>query len=135
MRGRFLEECGVGSDVMQDLLKTLSESFDERCRISRSLNRQGAHAQSLLEWGRTYLEDYFIKLPSSMHRWLASELDECDSRRGAKINLVGPRGGAKIDNWYSRLCITLRRARHRTLHLGCLGYAATGARAPEKHSG
>ena len=30
-----------------------------------------------------------------MHRWLAHELDELQSCRGKKINVIGPRGGAK----------------------------------------
>jgi predicted phage terminase large subunit-like protein len=30
-----------------------------------------------------------------MHRWLAAELEGCQLERGAKINVVGPRGGAK----------------------------------------
>ncbi len=95
VRSQLLEDSGVASDVISDLLEVLSESFDERCRNTQSLNPQDVCKQSLLEWGHTYLKDYFTKLPSTMHEWLASQLDELDRRRGAKINLVGPRGGAK----------------------------------------
>ena len=30
-----------------------------------------------------------------MHRWLAEQLDEMQLARGRKLNVVGPRGGAK----------------------------------------
>lgn len=49
----------------------------------------------LLEWASAMLGDHFTKPPSAMHRWLAERLDAMRSRRGMKINVIGPRGSAK----------------------------------------
>jgi predicted phage terminase large subunit-like protein len=48
-----------------------------------------------LSWSRRYLPHYFKKPPSELHRWLAHEIHEARKHRGAKINVLGPRGGAK----------------------------------------
>ncbi len=47
-----------------------------------------------LAWGRQYLAAHFAKPSSSMHEWLNQELADFQ-RRGRKLNLIGPRGGAK----------------------------------------
>lgn len=57
--------------------------------------RQRYDTFDLLAWGRLLLADHFTAPPSDMHRWLAAELDGLDRRRGSKLNVVGPRGGAK----------------------------------------
>lgn len=49
----------------------------------------------LLAWGRRYLPHYFTREPSAMHRYLNACLGEAEQARGAKLNVVGPRGGAK----------------------------------------
>lgn len=49
----------------------------------------------LLGWGRHYLPHHFVHPPSIMHLELARLLDEADAARGLKLNVVGPRGGAK----------------------------------------
>ena len=49
----------------------------------------------LLAWGRKYLPHYFTREPSAMHRWLAEQLAAAEQTRGMKLNVVGPRGGAK----------------------------------------
>lgn len=49
----------------------------------------------LLDWARTYLPEHVRLAPSRMHRWLAEQLDEMQANRGRKLNVVGPRGGAK----------------------------------------
>lgn len=49
----------------------------------------------LIAWGQTYLPNHFAKRPSSLHRWLATELDAMRDCRGARVNVVGPRGAAK----------------------------------------
>lgn len=51
--------------------------------------------ESLLDWGRRFLPRHFAKPPSAMHRWLAERLDAMADRRGARVNLIGPRGSAK----------------------------------------
>lgn len=52
-------------------------------------------AGDLLAWGRALLPNHFCLPPSRMHRWLAAKLDSLSAQRGRKINLLGPRGGAK----------------------------------------
>jgi predicted phage terminase large subunit-like protein len=41
------------------------------------------------------LPEHFTLPPSAMHRWLADRLDRMSRRRGTKLNVLGPRGGAK----------------------------------------
>ena len=48
-----------------------------------------------LAWGREFLAAHFAKPASRMHEWLSQELAALQSERGHKINLIGPRGGAK----------------------------------------
>lgn len=48
-----------------------------------------------LAWGREFLAAHFAKPASRMHEWLSQELAALQSERGRKINLIGPRGGAK----------------------------------------
>lgn len=52
-------------------------------------------ALGLLEWGRLYLPGHFRLPPSAMHVWLAERLDAMRQSRGARLNVIGPRGGAK----------------------------------------
>jgi predicted phage terminase large subunit-like protein len=49
----------------------------------------------LLSWGRRYLPHYFKSPPSKMHRWMAERFEAAERERGARLNIVGPRGGAK----------------------------------------
>lgn len=50
---------------------------------------------SLLRWARRYLPAHFRLEPSGMHLWLESQLDAMPACRGSKVNVIGPRGGAK----------------------------------------
>jgi predicted phage terminase large subunit-like protein len=50
---------------------------------------------TLLDWARHYLPMHFTRQPSAMHRWLATHLDGMAGRRGTRLNVLGPRGGAK----------------------------------------
>lgn len=52
-------------------------------------------ALGLLEWGQRFLPQHFFLPPSSMHRWLAERLAPLANERGAKLNALGPRLGAK----------------------------------------
>lgn len=63
-------------------------------RASRALAVNG-RALSLLDWGRRYLPNHFRRPPSKMHLWLAERLGELRTSRGVKLNVLGPRGGAK----------------------------------------
>ncbi len=49
----------------------------------------------LLAWGRKYLPEHFTRPASGMHDWLAGWFDRMAERRGMKLNVLGPRGGAK----------------------------------------
>ncbi len=54
----------------------------------------------LLGWGRRLLPEHFRLPPSRMHLWLAAQCDRLRrerklGERGAKVNVLGPRGGAK----------------------------------------
>jgi len=74
----------VLDELAQQLVKRIVALTEEACR-----------RQSLLAWGGLFLEAYFRLPPSGMHRWLGVELDRLDSTRGAKLNVLGPRGSAK----------------------------------------
>ncbi len=64
--------------------------------------------RDLLAWGRYYLPKHFRKAPSKMHVWLGGQLDMLHHERGTKINVIGPRGGAK--STIGTLCYVLRAA-------------------------
>lgn len=49
----------------------------------------------LLDWGRRFLPHYFCSSASALHLRLETAFAACDERRGLKLNVVGPRGGAK----------------------------------------
>jgi len=71
----------------------------------------GAARFDLLAWGRRYLAEHFAQPPSALHRWLAERCDEMAVSRGLKINILGPRGGAKstIGTLAFPLCAALER--------------------------
>ncbi|MCE9604578.1 MAG: hypothetical protein K8U03_06690 [Planctomycetia bacterium] len=66
----------------------------------------------LLAWGRRYLPHYFTREPSIMHRTLTTRLAEAERTRGVKLNVIGPRGGAKSTvgtlAWVLRSIVTER---------------------------
>jgi predicted phage terminase large subunit-like protein len=63
--------------------------------VARRVRCESRDHLPLLDWGRRYLPHYFQKAPSGMHRWLADRCDAITTERGAKLNVIGPRGGAK----------------------------------------
>lgn len=64
--------------------------------------------EGTLAWGRRYLPNYFRRAPSAMHLWLGEQLDRLNETRGSKLNVIGPRGGAK--STIGTLCYLLRAA-------------------------
>lgn len=62
----------------------------------------------LLAWAKRYLPQHFQRPPSIMHRWMAGEIDAAEKSRGAKLNVLGPRGGAK--STVGTLALPLRSA-------------------------
>ncbi len=92
-----------------------------RARISAKLAKQlrvliGKNSQQdidigsmkTLAWGRHFLASHFRKDPSQMHVWLGKQLDHFRDQRGQKVNVIGPRGGAK--STIGTLCYVLRAA-------------------------
>ena len=75
----------------------LRDVLEEIARAHGAARRResGRAAEDLLAWGRRYLPEHFTRPSSLMHRWLAARLAEMDRTRGIKVNLLGPRGGAK----------------------------------------
>lgn len=83
-----LDRCGLPTAVWAQLAGGLAADLDRRaCRTQRP--------ESLLDWGRHYLAAHFRRQPSTMHAWLAEQFDAMRHARGTKLNVIGPRGGAK----------------------------------------
>ncbi len=70
-------------------------SSELRCKLDRLDRLETAPPEGLLDWGRAYLPTHFRRAPSKMHAWLAEQLDGLAATRGYKLNVIGPRGGAK----------------------------------------
>lgn len=87
------------SELLPEQLGRLLKAFrDEFARGHGRRRRQQAavcEERSLLPWAQYFLADHFAKPPSAMHRWLALQLDRAVRRRGTRLNVLGPRGGAK----------------------------------------
>ena len=83
-------------------------------RIRETRRQHDVAHFSLLDWSRHYLPHHFRLPPSTMHRWLASQLDNAKQSRGTKLNLVGPRGSAK--STVATLAYALRSALEGTEH-------------------
>jgi predicted phage terminase large subunit-like protein len=79
--------------------------------LARAIARRASEAYTkmpLSTWGRLMLPAYFRLPPSGMHLWLGEQLDAMDSLRGARLNVLGPRGGAK--STVGTLCYVLKCA-------------------------
>jgi predicted phage terminase large subunit-like protein len=63
--------------------------------FARRIHSTQSTCDSLLDWGRRYLAAHFRRQPSGMHVWLGERLDAMTVERGAKLNVIGPRGAAK----------------------------------------
>jgi predicted phage terminase large subunit-like protein len=84
------------------------DKFAPRHGQARRLARRGNYGLDLLGWGAKYLPDHFRRPPSNLHRWLAEQLDAAHFQRGTKLNVLGPRGGAK--STIGSLALPLRAA-------------------------
>jgi predicted phage terminase large subunit-like protein len=84
------------------------DSFARCHGQARRAARNADNSLDLLAWGQRYLPEHFSRPPSNMHRWLAEQLDAAHSARGTKINVLGPRGGAK--STIGTLALPLRAA-------------------------
>ena len=98
---RMTETTGLYVSMFRDKLARL---HGQARRLAR--RRQGD--LDLLAWGRKYLPDHCRRPPSTMHRWMAEQFDAAWTARGMKVNVLGPRGGAK--STIGALCLPLRAA-------------------------
>ena len=91
------------SESKQDILKVLggrqSNAMSPAAAIGAAFEaavpRRRRRPLDLLSWGGRYLPHYFKSPPSQMHRWMAERFAAAERERGARLNIVGPRGGAK----------------------------------------
>ncbi len=77
-------------------------------RRQQLLEDRGTHYLGTVEWGRRFLPDHFCRKPSQMHVWLNERLKDYHRKRGTRINVIGPRGGAK--STIGAMCYVLRAA-------------------------
>lgn len=80
---------------LADSLAQFRRRLAEEHGRARRLVAARAGPLRLLDWAQHYLARHFAKPPSRMHRWLGARLDAMAHTRGVKLNLLGPRGGAK----------------------------------------
>lgn len=88
-------ENGLQGDWVRQLTRVFCQELAARHGRVRRLAAARQNGSGLLDWGRRYLPDHFLRPPSKMHRWLGSRLDGLWQSRGSKLNVLGPRGGAK----------------------------------------
>ena len=77
------------------LLKAFRDELARRHGVARRLAAARAGPLALLAWGRRNLPEHFARPSSKMHLWLGARLDAMARSRGVKLNVLGPRGGAK----------------------------------------
>jgi predicted phage terminase large subunit-like protein len=90
-----LVECGLSPEKACQAARTVREQMALRHGRARRLQAARNGGPGLLDWAGKYLPDHFTRPASTMHRWLARQLDLMWHRRGTRLNLLGPRGGAK----------------------------------------
>lgn len=77
------------------VLKVFCDRLARAHGQSRRLVAARPGQERLLQWGRKYLPHHFTRPDSLLHRWLGEYLDKMARSRGMKLNVLGPRGGAK----------------------------------------
>lgn len=91
----LLADCPLKPEQLGGIVTTLRNELARRHGHARRVLSGRNGAPDLLAWGRRYLPDHFTRLPSDMHRWLAEQLEVMRAAPGTKLNVLGPRGGAK----------------------------------------
>ena len=102
------EGWAVGDEMMGLIVGVSRDNFVHFHRLARHRERRDDGGLDLLAWGRKYLPDHFQLPPSIMHRWMAEQFAAALARRGTKLNVLGPRGGAK--STIGTLALPLRAA-------------------------
>ncbi|HYW80665.1 MAG TPA: hypothetical protein VE890_13880 [Thermoguttaceae bacterium] len=89
------DDCGIAPDRLREVLDSFHDALAVRHGWARrDLAASNGHA-GLLAWARAHLGDHFVRPPSRMHEWLGRHLEKMSHGRGHKLNVLGPRGGAK----------------------------------------
>jgi predicted phage terminase large subunit-like protein len=91
----IISECHIPPEKLGNLLQQFHDEMARWHGRARRLGRFRSGTRDLLSWGVEHLPDHFSRPPSRMHLWLARRLDAMRNARGVKLNLLGPRGGAK----------------------------------------
>lgn len=84
-----------GAEWSAELLRGFRDHLAQAHGAARRSLAAQPGPDTLLRWAAWHLPHHFAKPPSQMHRWLAARLDAMPRRRGTKLNLLAPRGGAK----------------------------------------
>jgi len=103
---RMSTEDGLSRSALARILSRLATSVGDR--LGSQETPISETSLSTLAWGRRYLASHFLRAPSAMHLWLGEQLDLMREAHGTKINVIGPRGGAK--STIGTLCYVLRAA-------------------------
>jgi predicted phage terminase large subunit-like protein len=90
----FLGE-GPAPSWLSNLVRAFRDRFAQGHGTARRSAADRTGRLKLLAWGQRLLPHHFAKPPSKMHVWLTARLDAMAHQRGLKINVLGPRGGAK----------------------------------------
>ena len=91
----LLVDCSLRPEQLGGLVTTLRNELARKHGHARRVLSGRNGTVDLLAWGGKYLPDHFTRPPSDMHRWLAEQLERMLAARGTKLNVLGPRGGAK----------------------------------------
>ena len=91
----YFDDCGLDADSLRQLLVSFHAELSWRHGQARRQAAVRHENLGLLAWAKKYLPAHFSRQPSAMHTWLARRLDLMQDRRGSKLNVLGPRGGAK----------------------------------------
>ena len=90
-----LSDCGLDTDCLRQLMVGFHAELSWRHGQARRRAAARREDLGLLAWAGRYLPAHFSRKPSAMHIWLARRLDYMRRYRGTKLNVLGPRGGAK----------------------------------------
>ena len=90
-----LHDCGLGPARLGELVDIFRHELAVRHNLAKRYQAGRNGDAGLLAWAGELLGEHFSKPPSAMHHWLARHLDQMPYARGSKLNVLGPRGGAK----------------------------------------
>ena len=127
---RAADRVASAASLSGDRVAKISTILRRQIKLARRRTRTAqTDVWPLLRWGQYYLPRHFRLEPSLMHRWLEAQLGCLIDRRGMKLNVVGPRGGAK--STIGTLAWPLRHGhrRARAVHLDRLRHQRSGHRA------